>query len=286
MLAAYGKTFADVNGLTVEQLEYMLAYPSGPPAQAVPETPQIPSPIASLDPQRESLVEQISGKTLKAHGKGRVDLATMPLEQLQWMVSHPEGPRWPGPADGPAPSQQAVVPTEVPVAPVPQQEPSVPVAPAAFVPHTPPVPTGELDGDLMFPDVQDVPRVPPDLSKLDDVDLRALHGRFHAVLARANWIIAGHKDALHQKERDLVLLRAQVRNELPKTVDGKRVTKDDAVALIEADPRIAELVATIDEGKRPLIKLEAISENARSTVARCSREWSFRKGEEFERKGM
>jgi hypothetical protein len=130
------------------------------------------------------------------------------------------------------------------------------------------------------PEVEQPPTLPFDLSKLSDAELRSLHGQFHAVLCRANWVIAHRKDLIDDLEQSLNLRRAQVQNEMPASIDGKRVTKDGAAALIESDGEVQRIKGEIVQAKKPLRKIEVVADNARSTCARASREWSMRYKEE------
>jgi hypothetical protein len=295
ILMAYGRTFADVAGISDDDMERMIAFPGGP--QPTPQ--EAPSALSQVSAEREALEEQITGPALKAHKRGRRDIPDLSDEELRWIIEHPQGPPWPGPASGPVPQptvQEPVFTPTPPTTPMPGVS-ATPVPPTVapmglFAPTETQLPStvmvregGELDGEHMFPDVAKPPQVPPDLSQLDDVDLRSLQGKFHAVLARANWVIAKYKDEIHDLERALVLKRAAVRDSLPKTMDGKRVTKDDAAAMVETHPEVVALSDRISQAKKPLIKMEAVAVNARSTCARCSRDWAMRKGEQSWRDG-
>lgn len=200
------------------------------------------------------------------------------------MVEHPEGPRWPGPAGGPTPSQEAPPPPPVAAAAqVAQQSAEMPVIQASAPTQT----GGPVDALIaqerfpLPPEVEAPPVLPFDMSKSSDEELRSIHAQFHAVLTRVNWVIAQHKDEIFGLKRALAAQEAVVRSELPKTADGKRVTNDDKEAMVATDATVVRYHEQLAEQERPLIKLETIAENARSTCARASREYSMRRGEEL-----
>lgn len=305
ILIAYGRTFADLPNISDDDLERMVTNPGGPVAQdTTPTAPLVPPPAQPLSSERESLIEQITGPMLKGWRRGRVDIVGLTDDQLREMIQYPGGATTRPQGEGFAENQpvQPVVPP-APVAQIPQpgadpvpppsaqttaQQPEVaapspppPAAPVAAQPTT-----GVADAIIaqerfpIAPEVESPPALPFDISKISDEQLRSVHAQFHAVLSRVNWVIAQHKDEIFGLKRALTVREVEARNALPKTVENKRVTKDEAAAMVAGDIEIVRLEAEIAEKERPLIKLDAIAENARSTCARASREWSFRKGEE------
>jgi len=279
ILLAYGKSFGEVGSIPTDDLERMIAYPGGPVAES------------RVSPERDALEGLITGPLLKAHGKGRKQIVDMSDEELRWMIEHPDGTRWPGPAVGNAPSAEAPpIVAETPVVPVAAAPPvaPTPVPPAVAQPTVTPAPapttvstvTCEFDGDTMFPEIEKPPVLPFDISRTSDEELRAIHGQFHAVLARANWVISNHQDGIDDLKRALVAREVEVRNALPAKIDGKNVTKDQAASLVEADEDVVRIKDQILQAQKPLRKLEVIADNSRGTYARCSREYAMRHGEE------
>ncbi len=261
LLLAYGKTFADVAQIPTEDLERMVANPGGP----VQPEPQI-------SPERAKLEEQVTGPMLKAWGRGRVDVINLSDEELAEMVAYPGGPTT-------RPGGEAFV-----------EQPVQPAQPALVTPTVPPRLPQQASASTadeiisrekfpIAPEVEQPPELPFDISRISDEELRSVHAQFHAVLARVNWILAQHRDEIYVSERALTARKVEAREALPKMVENKRLTRDEAAAMVASDLEVVRLEAEVAERKHPLIKLEAIAENARSTCARCSREWSMRKGE-------
>ncbi len=129
-------------------------------------------------------------------------------------------------------------------------------------------------------DIDEVPVFPNDVSKVSDAELFSLHARMHACESRVNWLINQREDEIHGIEKLLRNRRREVRSELPKTQDGKRLTKDEVETMIEADAQVQQLVDQLDEVEKISGTFKTLRDNYRKDVAVCSRQYSFRRGEE------
>jgi hypothetical protein len=126
------------------------------------------------------------------------------------------------------------------------------------------------------PDISEPPQLPEDISKIDDVALRSVSGRFHAVECRVNWILSQHDDEIDDLERIRNIRAAEVRN-TPR--EGKAPTKDQMQAIIDADPEVQRIVGEIHEARKASTKLKVIRDNAHLTCQRVSREFAMRYAE-------
>jgi hypothetical protein len=287
VLETYGKTFQDLEQMPTEHIELMLAAP-GVAQQPV---------SAGISAERAKLEEQITGPMLKAWRRGRVDVVNLSDVELGEMISYPAGPTTrpqgesfldPSAAFSPTPPAlpQAVALLSPPSLAVPGETKER--AAAAGVPIIPPsvqVASGSERAMAVIarekapipPDIDDPPKLPGDISKISDEELRSVHGRFHAVESRLNWVISQHEDEIDDLERLKNVRGAEVRN-LPR--EGKAPTKDQMQALIDVDPQVQAYEQQAHEVRKVVNKLKVLRDNAHLTCQRCSREFSMRYGEE------
>jgi hypothetical protein len=265
ILAAYGKSFSNAALLSDEELVRMLTYPKGPVAAETTPTipPAGPPERTSVSPERDALEGQVTGPMLKAWRRGRADIPGLIDDDLRQMIANPNGP---------SPLQAVTTTTSSEIQLATQQM----VPPAALESIHYPLPSAEQiiarEHFPIAPEVDLPPVLPFDISKLSDDELRSVHAQFHAVLCRANWVIAEHREQIADRELLLAAREVEVKNE-PR--EGK-ATKDQMAALVAADPKVVEYTMLIAEMRKPLNKLEVIADNARSTCARCSRDFSMR----------
>lgn len=298
MLQAYGLTMDAAAALPDDQLRAILASPGGPQA------PAAPAQNGSVSAEREALEAQVTGPMLKAWGRGRRDVPGLSDADLQAMVTNPGGPsQQQVPAQTPpAPPAPELPPAATPpaqsdagVAAEPEQPASAPPPAAAPVPSVdtsrPPSNAGQVQSAMDIitrehfpvpPDIDDPYRLPNDVSKVSDDELRSLHARAHAVEARCNWIISetydGEIDDLEKLLRDR---DRQVRHGLPdKDPDNKKWTKVAIEEAVAADSQIIDLQDRIKAVKREQGKIKVIRDNAHRDCERLSRQWSMRFKEE------
>jgi len=298
MMQSYGLTVESIGTLTDDQLRSIIANPDG---QSQP-APAAAAPPA-VSPERESLEAQVTGPMLKAWGRGRRDVPSLSDDDLRTMVENPGGPSNP---QGPATATAPAVPTPTPPAPqvsspqpeaavaTPEQPPQPPVtaAPAPSVPASRPQSDAGRVGEAMEiiqrehlpvpPDIEEVYRLPNDVSKVSDDELRSLHARAHAVEARCNWIISEqYEDEIEDLEKLLRDRERQIRHELPdKDPEGKKWTKVAIEELVANDHQIVELHDRLRLVKRDVGKIKVIRDNAHRDCERLSRQWSMRFREE------
>jgi hypothetical protein len=236
-----------------------------------------------------------------------VQIPQLSDEDLAEMVSYPAGPttRPQGqsftenqPIQPPAPPETAAVPPAFALAQA-EASPS-PAPPAPQAPQQPPQPTSagvpivppsrQVQGGAeramaviareqlpIPPDISEPPQLPEDISKIDDVALRSVSGRFHAVESRVNWLISEHEDEIFDRERAKNIRSAEIRN-TPR--EGKAPTKDQMQAIVDADPEVQRIEGEIHEVRTVIHKLKVIRDNAHLTCQRVSREFAMRWSEE------
>lgn len=292
-MEAYGLTIQTAQALSNDQLREIIANPDGPVAAAPPAASAAPA----VAPEREALEAQVTGPMIKAWGRGRKQIPDLSDADLSTMVQYPGGPSTvpadasvqspPQSAEEPASPQAAAAAASPPVAEPPPA--ASPAAPAATPPARPPSdPTQVSDAMAIIerehfpipPDIEDPYKLPNDVSKESDVELRSLHARAHAVECRVNWVISDRDDEVGDLERLLADRRRVVKLETPTTIDSKRLTKDQIEARIEADEQVIGFKSQIAVIQKGTGKLKVIRDNAHRDCERLSRQWSMRYKEE------
>jgi hypothetical protein len=120
------------------------------------------------------------------------------------------------------------------------------------------------------------PQLPNDISAVSDGELRSYHAQFHACEVRMNWVISGFDDEIGDVKKLLRNRRREVGLNLPKTQDGKKITKDEREALIEADDQVQQHITQLDEIEKTVGKLKVLRDGYHQDVSTCSRQWSMR----------
>jgi hypothetical protein len=273
--------------------------------------------LDGITPEREELESQVSGSMLKAFGRGRVDVPSIGDEELRFMVENPEGRVTQeqllaaraldeGTAttekvtehqlDETSEGEQTTVAEQ-------REEPEVPdraekigepastaeqqskrmTATRATSQELPQNPAAEVIDREHFPVPPEIderpPRLPFDMSKCSDDDVRSHHARFHACHSRANFVV-GLWEGEH---RDVVKLRkgreVEVANSLPSKDpedSRKRLTDAQREAMVAADLEVVALKEREHEIERVLRQLTTLRDGYSRDVSACSRQWAMR----------
>lgn len=140
-----------------------------------------------------------------------------------------------------------------------------------------PVP-GEIEGDIS--------EMPRDLTKLNDREVRRLHGEYNAALARATWLVAiatsDLSNAEHLYDAEVRRATGEIRDRLEGA--GTKATRNDIDNEALMDREVGRRASEMRTKSSDLAKLKALREIYKGNVDRLSREWTMR-GEEFERSG-
>lgn len=272
MLKAFGRGRLEVPEIGINELRFMIENPEGrvtqeqlaaakaldagtegaaqasPPEPAVAET----EPVVTQEPEVPDRSEEITPPTESADSPG-VPLVQSVTETL---------------AAEPAPAPQRITKAQ------------------AFGKEPPANPAQEIIDQEGFPTPPEIdekpPRLPFDMSKLDDDSLRSLHAQMHAVHSRANFIVGLWEGEL----RDIVKLRrgeeVRAANEAPtKDPDDsrKRLTDAQRESIVAADAEVVRLKEQEHGIERILRQLKALRDGYSSDVSTCSRQWAMRKEE-------
>lgn len=262
ILKAYGKGRVDVPGLGSNELRFMVENPEGKvtqdqlaAAQALDAGGVDVSPTDDTDttPTVAEVAEAIAEDTV-----ARIE------EQI---TQFKEG------------GTVEVIPAAKAASSAPQPEPVV------FVNQTPPweaQPSPDRAQEIIereqFPipiDLEQPPKFPADISKVSFEDLYSLHAQFHAVEARANWVIALEEDKSSDLQELLSGREVEVRNEAPeKNPDDarKKLTEAQRESLVAADPEVKGIKKEIHSHAKVLRKLKVLRDNYHRDVDRCSRQ--------------
>lgn len=305
--------------LSDDQIQMIIDNPGGPQVQPTSPMPdQQPATVPAVSPEREKLESQVTGPMLKAWKLGRKSIPDMSDEELKLMVENPGGRPVAALDQSQQPEVAAVVPpaaeqVPAPLAPAPappvaespqpdagsvppEQPVATPLPLAAPAPSSPPVPVARPASDVgqvnaameiiarehfpIPPDIEDPYILPNDVSKVSDDELRSLHARAHAVEARINWVLSEFDDEIGDLERLLSDRRRVVKLQTPTSEDGKRLTKDQVEARVEADEQVQAFIGQIKDIHKSTGKLKVIRDNAHRDCERLSRQWSMRFKEE------
>lgn len=352
MMRAHGIDPSEISSLSLETLQWLIDHPAGAeesaPAPAAeqpqpeepdevvqttkivtgeteeaPPAPKAEVPAApdadAISPEREELEASVTGPMLKAFGRGRKDVPEIGINELRFMVEHPDGRVTKeqlqeaqdldaeGSSAAPA-VEEAAAPTiaeqmrsaksESEETPEPELVAEAqPPADAAFGPESAkppaPLPPAESGDDLaakiiareQFPipeDIESPPRMPNDMSKVSQDELYGLHAQFHACESRANWIITTEEDKVGDLEKLLHGREVVVRNELPAKTEGRtKLTEAQREAMVAVDEEVRAHKATIHEAMKVVRKLRVLRDNYHRDVERCSRQMT-RFGQERE----
>lgn len=268
MLKAYKRGRVDVPTLGDNELTLMVEHPKGDVSLEQLETAkaldrgEAPEPLAA-DPVQDSTPEPVQSEGFGPEAvKELIDSVASapsdptPVESGATIEAEESQP----PTPATRMTRKAALRTELPANPAQEI-----IDREGF-----PVPL-ELDGDP--------PRIPHDISKATDDELRSLHARAHAVQTRANYVVGLWEGEL----RDIVKLRkgreVTVANEIPAKEAGVKITEAQRDAKVQGDPEVVDLSAQEHSVERVLRQLKALQENYAKDVSTCSRQWAMRKSE-------
>lgn len=180
ILQAYGVGLDEIQTLSTENMQYMIANPNGQPgaprigsitaAPAESPTPPVQptqaQPVSpGISPEREALEAQVTGPMLKAYGRGRRNVPDIGDNELALMVQKPDGSATAEElqaarvADGTAQPEVATAPVAppqpppTPEAPAPEPEPA-PAGPPQQPPAQPPAPPATGGAQVLAEAVQ------------------------------------------------------------------------------------------------------------------------------------
>lgn len=306
MLKAYGRGRRDVADGTIgdNELQFMIEHPDGrvtkeqleaaktldaqsapvaaepveaPPQPTIAEQVAVPSPGTVAAP-----VEQPAPDLMAALEESLATPPATPTLAPPTPLAAPApdafAPAAPPEASAPAPAATpAPDPVDLSAIQVSQPAPAqissdLPVSAAAEIisRENLPVPP-EIDGQP--------PRLPFDLSKCSDDDLRSYHAQFHACHSRANHLVGLWEGEL----RDIVKLRkgaeVQVMNGLPVKDGRTKLTDAQRDAMAAAHPEVVKLREHEHGVERKLRQLAALRDGYGRDVSTCSRQWAMRKEE-------
>lgn len=262
------------------------APPAAPPAPAPPVAlppvvPVPPAPVAIEQPTPPT-PPQLTPQPPVTGAQGAVAFSPLAAAAGQPAFSPPGGAQAPGmPPVAAAPPGMAIPAPGGSVATPPATPPAGAAPPigggsaqeramAIINAENMPIPP-EIDGDP--------PRLSNDLSKVSDDELFSFHAQFHSCEVRMNWVISQQQDALSDALKLLRDTKRQVRLDLPKEVDGKKVTKDNMEATVDNDPTVKQYQASVDELEKVMGKLKVLRDGYHQDVSTCSRQFSMRSGE-------
>lgn len=115
--------------------------------------------------------------------------------------------------------------------------------------------------------------VPPDLTTLSDVEMRRMHGQYHAYYARAAYLLAQEENDLNvaEHEHETAFARAI------RDIGGDKITAAKTEAALAPD--VLEWKRRMLEHSAAVKKLKALAAIYDSTCNRLSREWTMRSDE-------
>lgn len=206
-------------------------------------------------------------------------------------ISYDTAP-WPTVTDEPIEAEQVIEePAEVAIPePVIEEEPVVASESPALVVEKPkqrakkatePKPIVDLVDELIAREQLPVPpdfddptvELPRDFTILSDIEIRRYHSTFHALQARASWVLACEENdlAIAQNIHDMTLARAIRENGEDKVTVAK--------AEANGTPEVTEWRNKVISHTAVVKKLKALAAYYESTCKSLSREWTMRSGE-------
>jgi hypothetical protein len=122
------------------------------------------------------------------------------------------------------------------------------------------------------------PDLPRDISVLSDSQLRRFHSEFHALLARANWLVAVEESDEHAADQIARHYKAMVLRDLTAVADkNAKITALEAEAA--GDPDVRQWNQKKNEHYVQVKLLKALRDTYEQTCDRMSREYTMRGSE-------
>lgn len=119
----------------------------------------------------------------------------------------------------------------------------------------------------------DVKEIPADLTALSEVEVRRLHGQYHAYFSRALWLLAQEENDLNAAEHlhDMAFAKAI------RAIGGDKITAAKTEA--SADPEVVVWKEKMMQHASAVKKLKALCNIYEASCNRLSREWTMRSEE-------
>jgi hypothetical protein len=183
--------------------------------------------------------------------------------------------------------------TPKPVEPKQKAKPAPKMAPQEVVasPPSPPVQSAPLSQDLpqnpaqdiidreKFPipaEIEETVRLPFDLSKLSDPEIRSHHSRAHAIHSRMNYVVGLWQSELSDEVKLRKGREVQVMNSLPAKDGRKSYTDAQREAMVQADEIVISHRDREHGIEKILRQITTLQGNYASDVKTCSRQLSQR----------
>lgn len=275
LLKAYGRGRTDVPGLGINELRFMIQNPEGR------VTAEQLAAAKALDEDADGAAQATPPEPAIAETEPAQKVAVSPEMVVTKEVLGPEQ------VDHFLPQDATATNESIPVSLETVQVSNSRMTKSQALGTVPPAnPAQEIIDREQFPTPPEIdgkpPRLPFDMSKLDDDSLRSLHAQMHAVHSRANYIVGIWEGEL----RDIVKLRkgeevTAANNAPTKDPDDsrKRLTDAQREALVAATPEVVALKEREHDIERILRQLRTLRDGYSSDVSTCSRQWAMRKEE-------
>lgn len=339
IIKAHGVDVSRLESIPIDKIQYMIENPDGPGDKKVPitdseaeaaavtnkevkavqgiaadnpsperviskedlgiEVEKTTAPKATKEIDREYLEAQITGPTLKAYGQGRKSVPNIGINELRFMVEHPDGKVDPAELEAARSvdklgqkivdvvretDKEEIVIKGPPVEEV--QEPKIKTKKWSDVrPEDISNEVGEnhaqeiiaQEGFPIPPTYSDeqAPEFPMDMSKCSRDELYSFHAQFHAYETRINYILIEHEDRLNDWAHKRNYREAAVAKSVPfMGEDGKRNTNEYRDVQVKGDEKVLELSNKEHESKKIVNDLKALQKNFHLSCERLSRQMS------------
>lgn len=119
----------------------------------------------------------------------------------------------------------------------------------------------------------DVKEIPADLTALSEVEVRRMHGQYHAYFSRTLWLLAQEENDLNAAEHlyDMAFAKAI------RAIGGDKITAAKTEA--SADPEVVVWKEKMMQHAAAVKKLKALCNIYEASCNRLSREWTMRSEE-------
>jgi hypothetical protein len=285
-ITLYSPDGSEVEAPTKAAAAAMLAAGFTKDAPGVVEAPSAVSDEQDGDVTHEELEDEITGKMLKAYGKGRASLPDLEISDLHHMIANPDGPKGTLPSEVRAAkeaeakaeqerllAEEAAKQTEEKPEPKSRAKKS---AKEAIKESS----VGRLDRERLpipaeIPD-ENIPEMPFDMTKVPEQELISLHSRFHACEARANFLISELGDEAADYGKLANDQELKVRNALDR---DEFKLKDDIDAAVQMDAKVKEYRKKEHEAKKELGRAKMLAGNYHRDCERLRWSYFMLKGE-------
>lgn len=265
MLKAFGRGRNEVADGTIgdHELRFMLDHPDG---QVTLEELQAAQALDKQDqgePEPEpvlTIAQQIAAQ--KAKEEGGDGFTPEP-------AAEPEKPKRRGRPPKAKEEEQSQEPAENPVAETPPPSPPKQTSVAHDLPTNPAQEQIDRENFPIPPDIEETVRLPFDLSKLSEAEIRSYHSRMHAIHSRALYVLGLWESDLRDAVKERKYREVQMMNSFPAT---PKLTDAQREAKIKGDPEVQEIFEREHRIDGICRQLRLLSENYGRDVAVCSRQ--------------